>query len=443
MSSEWSPAQLSDLITIKHGFAFKGKYFTDQQTCYQLVTPGNFAIGGGFQPGKGKFYSGPIPADYVLSHNDLIVTMTDLSKLTDTLGYTALVPKMECTIWLHNQRVGLVQIKQKTRILPEYLHYLMRSNHYRYSVLSSASGSTVKHTSPNRICEYKFNLPPVNEQKQMACTLATLDDRIHLLHETNTTLESIAQALFKSWFVDFDPVHAKAAGRAPEGMDAETAALFPDGFEESELGLVPRGWNTTVVYDLAEYINGAAYRAFEPNEEKKGLPIIKIAELKSGVTAQTRYSEVNMPEKYRINLGDILFSWSGNPDTSIDTFVWPYGSAWLNQHIFRVSPKVEQDRSFVLMTLKYLKPVFAEIARNKQTTGLGHVTVADLKQLKLARPSQPILDRWNVIVAPLLEQAFNMECKIQSLATLRDILLPRLISGQLRLPTTHPATEEV
>ncbi|MEI6258743.1 MAG: restriction endonuclease subunit S [Deltaproteobacteria bacterium] len=285
-------------------------------------------------------------------------------------------------------------------------------------------------------------IPPLHEQRAIAHLLGSLDDRIALLRDTNTTLEAIAQAMFKSWFVDFDPVHAKQEGRDPEGMDADTAALFPDSFEESELGLVPKGWNFSAVYDLAQYINGAAYRAFEPNSEGRGLPIIKIAELKAGVTSQTGFSDIKMPLKYKINTRDILFSWSGNPDTSLDTFVWPYGEAWLNQHIFRVVPSTDEKRSFVLLTLKYLKPVFAEIARNKQTTGLGHVTVSDLKRLRVVHPQNLLLQRWNELVDPLVERAFIVAQQAQTLATIRDTLLPRLISGQLRLPNAEEIIEE-
>ncbi len=285
-------------------------------------------------------------------------------------------------------------------------------------------------------------LPPLKIQLEIAAMLGALDDRITLLRETNATLEAIAQALFKSWFVDFDPVRAKMEGRAPEGMDEATAALFPDAFEESELGLVPRGWCPFSVYDLATYINGAAYKAFEPNLERRGLPIIKIAELKSGVTAQTAYSDVAMPEKYRIQTGDILFSWSGNPDTSIDTFVWTYDQAWLNQHIFRVLPHAAKERSFLLRTLKHLRPVFAELARNKQTTGLGHVTVADMKRLQVIKPDMTVLDHFDNVVSPIHDAIFDNEQQAQTLATLRDTLLPRLISGALRLPEAETLMKE-
>ncbi|WP_170181129.1 restriction endonuclease subunit S [Chlorobaculum thiosulfatiphilum] len=312
-----------------------------------------------------------------------------------------------------------------------------------YDINRMDSGSAIPSTSREEFYKLPVKIPSLAEQQSIAGIVEPLDDRIALLRETNATLESIAQAIFKSWFIEFDAVKARQQGQEPQGMDAATAALFPDAFQDSELGPIPAGWEVGSVYDLAQYVNGAAYKAFEPNLEQKGLPIIKIAELKAGVTSQTAYSEVNMPSKYRIATRDILFSWSGNPDTSIDIFLWLHGDAWLNQHIFRVIPKVEQERSFVYLTLKTLKPVFSEIARNKQTTGLGHVTVSDLKCLKIIRPNNVLLQEWNKIIDPLLEQAFVMQQKIQTLASIRDTLLPRLISGRLRLPEAEAMAGEV
>ena len=120
-------------MDIKHGFAFKGEFFSEQPTTYQLTTPGNFAIGGGFQSGKSKFYNGPILDDYVLKVGDLLVTMTDLSKAADTLGYAAKVPPEKGVVWLHNQRVGLVKAKTGAQVSEDFLHYLMRSPSYRHS----------------------------------------------------------------------------------------------------------------------------------------------------------------------------------------------------------------------------------------------------------------------------------------------------------------------
>lgn len=358
------------------------------------------------------------------------------------------------TCWGTINQVGLIDSRSKfdsyivsnkqmklsvdtTKVDQRFVYYVFSGPEKQSEILDNGIGSSVPGFNLGQLKRHEILLPPLVEQVRIADFLEMIDDRITFLRETNATLEAIAQALFKSWFVDFDPVRAKQQGREPEGMDEATAALFPDSFEGSKLGLVPRGWKITPIYDLATYINGAAYKAFEPNSERRGLPIIKIAELKAGVTSQTAYSDVAMPEKYRIDTGDILFSWSGNPDTSIDTFVWHHAQAWLNQHIFRVILHTVGERSFVLQTLKYLRPTFAELARNKQTTGLGHVTVADLKRLMVIHPQKAVLDLFDATVAPIHERIFDNEKQAQTLATLRDALLPRLISGQLRLPESE------
>jgi type I restriction enzyme S subunit len=356
-------------------------------------------------------------------------------------GDSAVVPKaLECAIGQN-----LVILRTDGRIVyPKFLRWLIRSPDWWDQVSKFINvGAVFDSLKCKEIPHFQLTIPPMSAQIEIAGVLNALDNRISLLRETNATLEAIAQALFKSWFVDFDPVHAKQQGRVPEGMDETTATLFPDCFEESKLGLVPMGWGGAPIYELATYINGAAYKAFEPNSEHRGFPIIKIAELKAGVTSQTAYSEVAMPWKYRIDTGDILFSWSGNPDTSIDTFVWLHGQAWLNQHIFRVIPRAVEARSFVLQMLKYLRPIFAEVARNKQTTGLGHVTVADLKRLYVIQPDKPALKLFHLTVAPVQERILENEKQAQTLASLRDILLPRLISGQLRLPEAEEIVKEV
>jgi type I restriction enzyme S subunit len=168
---------------------------------------------------------------------------------------------------------------------------------------------------------------------------------------------------------------------------------------------------------------------------------VKIVELKSGITDKTGFSTVKMPEKYKLNDKDILFSWSGNPDTSIDTFIWALGEAWLNQHIFKVIPKPIITRNFLLSLLKSMRSVFAEIARDKQTTGLGHVTVKDLKRLMVALPSKELLAKFDDAVSAIINQQFNLVKQTQNLEKLRDTLLPKLLSGELEL-TNEELTDE-
>ena len=330
---------------------------------------------------------------------------------------------------------GIIRFRSRDeRLHHEYLRAFLSSRSFVEQAEQMATGSVIKHFGPTHLKQMAIALPPISTQIQIAEIFDVLDDRIALLRETNATLEAIAQALFKSWFVDFDPVRAKMAGRVPGGIDEATAALFPDALEETELGLVPRGWSQRPVYEAAEFINGAAYKAFNPNLDRRGLPIIKIAELKAGVTSQTAYSDVEMPSKYLIETADVLFSWSGNPDTSIDTFVWAHAPAWLNQHIFRVIPRHRRERAYLLQLLRYLKPVFAELARNKQTTGLGHVTVSDLKRLTFVWPDGGTMRAFDGAAGRIQQRILTNEQQAMSLAALRDALLPRLISGQLRLP---------
>ncbi|MEA5098254.1 MAG: restriction endonuclease subunit S, partial [Burkholderiaceae bacterium] len=164
--------------------------------------------------------------------------------------------------WVLGQR--LFAIRPRKGILDgRFLYYVLRNDQVRSDILGRATGTTVQGIRQAELRLVKIPVPDLNEQKIIAEILGSIDDRITLLRETNATLEAIAQALFKSWFVDFDPVHAKAAGREPEGMDKATAALFPDGFEESELGLVPRGWREATVGEIAEVVKGKSYSSKE------------------------------------------------------------------------------------------------------------------------------------------------------------------------------------
>ena len=201
----WRDVTLGDLIEIRHGFAFKGKFIHDGPQGDLLLTPGNFAIGGGFKRDKFKYYDGPIEEEYILQEGDLLVTMTDLSKQSDTLGYPAVIPA--CTDgrrYLHNQRLGKVVPREFGELHHGFLYYLMCSTDYRHEVLASATGTTVKHTSPDRIRQFRFRLPALPEQRAIANVLGTLDDKIELNHRMSETLEAMARALFTSWFVDFE-----------------------------------------------------------------------------------------------------------------------------------------------------------------------------------------------------------------------------------------------
>ena len=181
------------------------------------------------------------------------------------------------------------------------------------------------------------------------------------------------------------------------------------------------------LYDYADYINGAAFKSQDLGDT--GLPVIKIAELKAGITDSTRFFSGSKDDKYLVFNKDILFSWSGNPETSIDIFVWAEGDGILNQHTFNVKSKFKCPW-FTFLMLKYYKPEFTHIASNKQTTGLGHVTAADLKRLTFPFDLSE-MQSFESTITPTMDLFYGNLLKNKRLAQLRDALLPKLMTGEL------------
>lgn len=190
----WTIQRLGDLFRVKHGFAFKGKHFSEDLTLPTVVTPGNFAIGGGFKNAKPKTYDSQFPEEYKFNPNDYIVTMTDLSKTGDTLGMPAKIPNDGIT-YLHNQRIGKIEFKTN-RVVKDYIYYKMMTADYHHFLLSTASGSTVRHTSPTKIEQFELVLPPLDEQKRVAEILGSLDDKIEANNALIDFLEQLADAEF-------------------------------------------------------------------------------------------------------------------------------------------------------------------------------------------------------------------------------------------------------
>ncbi|MCK0204962.1 restriction endonuclease subunit S, partial [Ornithobacterium rhinotracheale] len=275
--NEWREVKLGDFLEIKHGFAFKGENITNEETELVLVTPGNFHIGGGFKSAKFKYFNSEFPEEYILSEGDIVVTMTDLSKESDTLGYSAKIPKSKNKQFLHNQRIGLVQFKN-VDVCKDYIYWLMRTREYHWFIVGSASGTSIMHTSPSRIIEYEFSIPPLSEQKAIASVLSSLDDKIDLLHRQNETLEKMAESLFRQWFVE----------------EAD------DSWEEKPLSAI------------ATFLNGLACQKYPPKNDTDKLPVLKIRELRNGLSEDSDWATTEVSSEYIIKNGDIIFSWSAS-----------------------------------------------------------------------------------------------------------------------------------
>ena len=319
-----------------------------------------------------------------------------------------------------------IVMRNKTGITDNnYIFYLSLSQYVRDTAIKSMTGTSGRQRAQTDVIKNtKIMLPPLQEQKAIAHILSTLDDKIEVNNQINKTLENMAQEIFKQWFVDFEFPNE----------DGEPYKSSGGEMVESELGLIPKGWEVASLYDIADYINGTSFKKNEVNEFE-GIPIIKIVEIKNGYSKSTSFynGTTNKAKKYYLRKRDILFSWSGNPETSIDIFIWSKEQGILNQHIFKVEP-YDYSKSYIYFLLKNFKSVFMDIASNKQTTGLGHVTVADLKRLKTPIPNEEILSEFIKISDVIIEKIFNNMQEIETLQSLRDSLLPKLLSGEIRVP---------
>ena len=271
-----------------------------------------------------------------------------------------------------------------------FLYYLLKNCISQLKRMTH--GSVFDTITRDTFANIEVDIPDAETQKRISSVLADIDNKIEVNDAINDNLLAQAQALFTQRFIT-------------------------DDIEGNEKPL----------YDFADYINGAAFKPSECGEH--GLPIIKIVELKNGITDSTKYFDGFKGEKYLIQDKDILFSWSGNPDTSIDIFIWTHGRAILNQHTFNVKSNTGH-RWFTFLMLKHFKPEFSRIASNKQTTGLGHVTANDLKRLTFIF-NETAIETFEQEISPFMETIYSNMIENQRLELLRDSLLPKLMSGEI------------
>ena len=414
MAGEWRDVALGDLFKVKHGFAFKGEFFTDQQQSEILVTPGNFAIGGGFQDEKRKYYRGPVPTDYVLQPGQIVVTMTDLSKQSDTLGFAARIPN-DANVWLHNQRIGLLVFNPSAEADARFVEYLLRSHEYRAWVIGSATGTTVKHTSPSRIEAFRTLVPPPTEQRAIAHILGTLDDKIELNRRRNQTLEAMARALFKDWFVDFGPVRAKMEGREPY-LPADLWQLFPDRLDDEGK---PEGW---VERPLGDFVNIYDSRRVplsgKQRAERQGpYPYHGAAGVMDGV-------DDFLFDGVHVLLGEdgSVVKPDGRPYTQ---YVW--GKFWVNNHAHVLRGRgISNETLLVFLDQCDVAPFVTGAVQPKLSQG-------NLKAIPFIDAGDVLLRQFGEIVDPLFAQVRDSTEESHTLAQLRDTLLPKLISGELRI----------
>lgn len=334
----------------------------------------------------------------VLPDNSVVVTC-----IGSDMGKVAL-NSVECVT---NQQINSIIIN-KEKVDANFLYYKI-SNMYEYIKQLARGGTTMPIVNKGTFEQINIELPSLIEQKAIANTLLCLDDKIELNNRINKNLEEMAQAIFKSWFIDFEPF-----------QDSE--------FKDSELGRIPKGWRVESLGNIADYLNGLAMQKFR-TETDEFLPVIKIKELNQGfIDESSDKASVNIPKQYIINDGDVIFSWSG----TLMVKIWTGGKGGLNQHLFKVTSRNYDKWFYYLWTLKHLEK-FKAIAQDKATT-MGHIKRSHIKESKVIIPSDLDMKVLSNLMNPIIEKIIELCIQNQTLKVIRNSLLPKLMSGEIRVP---------
>ncbi len=339
--------------------------------------------------------------------------MKDEVKRGDIL-ITSEAPFGQIYYWDSDEKIVLSQrlfdVRLNDEVCHKYVYYFMTSHRYQKDLEGRATGTTVTGLRQPELLKSTILLPPLSAQRSIASILSSLDRKIELNNKINADLEEMAQAIFKNWFVDFEP--------------------FKDGkFVDSELGMIPEGWKVGRLTEIASYMNGLAMQKFPPENNEDSLPVLKIKELGQGFcgTDSDRCS-CNIKDECKIHNGDVIFSWSG----TLLVDVWCGGDCGLNQHLFKVTSK-DYPKWFYYYWTKHHLQEFIHIAKDKAVT-MGHIKRGHLEEAMVAIPDNDSMEKAHELFEPILSKMISLRLESSRLSLLRDTLLPRLMSGELEVP---------
>lgn len=438
MSTEWQITTLGEICTEQGGAIQTGPFGSQLHTSdykevgVPVVMPTNIGDGGIVEDGISRIDQSDVNR---LSQHKLMLNDIVFSRRGDVTK-NALIREHEvgwfCGTGCLKVRLGVERIAN-----PKFISHCLRLPDTKDWLVRHAVGATMPNLNTGILSDVPINLPPISVQREIAAILGSLDDRITLLRETNTTLEAIAQALFKSWFVDFDPVHAKMQGRAPEGMDEATAALFPDSFEESELGPVPKGWVVGSVGVIAEVID--CLHSKKPELIESSHPFLQLSNIRDDGLLDTSevagISEVDYTKwisRIEVSEGDCVITNVGRVGAVAQI---PAGyKAAMGRNMTAVRLKKKYPFPTYLVELLQSPTMRTEIAAKTDVgTILDALNVRSIPTLRCVLASHDVLNEFESIACPVRAKMEANVAKIQTLSRVRDTLLPRLISGQLHL----------
>lgn len=390
--NDWKEILLGEVIEVVNGFAFKSTNFLESRIDKSLpvIKIKNVANGDVHLNGCQFHYYNNTLDKFVIKYGDVLIALTGNHPevRTQVVGVASRYKISEKAFL--NQRVAKVLPKDSKKLSNDFLYYFLKDdNTHEYLASQSTGSANQANISKADIESIPLNLPPLPEQNAISEVLSSLDEKIDLLHGQNKTLEQIAEALFRQWFV-----------------------------EEAE-----ESWEEKSLDEIAEYLNGIALQKF-PGDS---LPVIKIREMKQGITENTDRCSNGLPDKYIIYDGDILFSWSG----SLEVVIWSGGIGALNQHLFKVSSR-RYPKWFCYLATKYYLENFKIIAESKSTT-MGHIQREHLSEAKVSIPPKETFNEYDKRIAPLIEKLIRNNSQIRNLTQLRNTLLPKLMTGEVRV----------
>lgn len=362
---------------------------------------------------------------HVLRRDDLVITRTG------RVGTTAVFDRFGLPVL---PGAFLIRFRlDRTKAEPRFYRYYFNSAEGQSLIQSVATGSVQQNLNITNLHTLRLPLPPLSEQRAIAGVLGALDDKIEQNRGTSAALERLARAMFRAWFVGFEPVKAKAAGA--DAFPSMPQAVFDSlstRLVDSELGPVPEGWEVKPLAHIAKFLNGLALQKYPPRGDGLDLPVIKIAELRKGSAAGADMANGDLPQQFVIDDRDLLFSWSG----TLEVEFWFGGKGALNQHLFKVSSAHYPDW-FCLYWIRQHLPSFRVIASSKATT-MGHIKRGHLEEALVAVPPTSVINAAHAMIGAAFDLHANLQIESRKLALLRDYLLPRLLSGEV-----HVAVPEV
>jgi type I restriction enzyme S subunit len=391
---------------------------------YPFIQTGDIKSSGGRISSYTQTYS-----DAGLAQSRLWPTGTMCITIAANIAETAILAFPAC---FPDSVVGFIADPSKADV--RFVEFMFRQ--MRRAIQHQATGSVQDNINLETLGRLRFPIPPLPEQKRIAHILGTLDDKIELNRRMNATMEGISRAIFKSWFVDFDPVRRKAAGQQPVGMDAQTAALFPDSFEDSEIGEVPKGWCEGCLGDIAETIR----RSVRPDEIAPDTPYIALEHMPRRSIALSEWDSAAALEsnKSQFQRGEILFG-------KLRPYFHKVGVAPLDgvcsTDIVVVRPKSPQCFGYVLGHMS--SDAFVAYANAGSTgTKMPRTNWEDMAKYGVVIPPDEITRAFDFVVKDATNSMASRIFQSRTLAALRDTLLPKLLSGEIRVPEAAQAVEE-